>query len=162
MTHGNIVTGSVRAGFHVSGTNVKLRCTELGVFLPRKLEGGNWLEEGLLEGGRVLKDRCGRVRQPDTSTTAGGEWDSLGSRQEPQQYQSGWSDVAGGSQPSALIDAGNAPVGAPYCSASIDYRYQGRVPVVPPVPGVDFFMPMQGYLDNNMHYIERVEEATSQ
>ena len=76
MTRGNIVMGSVRAGFHVSGTNVKLPCAELGVFLPRKLEGGNWLEEGLLEGGRVPKDRRGRVRQPDTSTAAGGEWDS--------------------------------------------------------------------------------------
>ena len=34
--------------------------------------------------------------------------------------------------------------------------------MVPPVSGVDFFVAMQGYLDNNMHYIERVEEATSQ
>ncbi|GJN11525.1 hypothetical protein PR202_ga29724 [Eleusine coracana subsp. coracana] len=162
MTRGNIVTGSVRAGFHVGGTNIKLPCAELGVFLPRKLEGGNWLEEGLLEGGRVLKDRRGRARQPDTSTAAGGEWDSWGSRQEPQQYRSGWSDAASGSQPSALIGAGDAPIGAPYFSVGIDYRYQGRVPVVPPVPDADFFVPMQGYLDNNMHYIERVEEATSQ
>ncbi|GJN38183.1 hypothetical protein PR202_gb27201 [Eleusine coracana subsp. coracana] len=38
-TRGNIVTGSVRANFHVGGTNIKLPCVELGVFLPRKLEG---------------------------------------------------------------------------------------------------------------------------
>ncbi|GJM87606.1 hypothetical protein PR202_ga03577 [Eleusine coracana subsp. coracana] len=76
MTRGNIVTGSVRAGFHVGGTNVKLPCAELGVFLPRKLVGGNWLEEGLLEEGRVLKDHRGRVRRPNTYTAASGEWDS--------------------------------------------------------------------------------------
>ena len=51
MTRGNIVTGSVHTGCHVGSTNIRLSCAELGVFLHHKLEGGNWLEEGLLEGG---------------------------------------------------------------------------------------------------------------
>lgn len=37
MTRGKIVTGSVKKGFHVTCTSIRLPCEELEVLLPEKL-----------------------------------------------------------------------------------------------------------------------------
>lgn len=83
MTRGKTITGSERQGYFLCGTNIRLLGTKLGLFLPHKINGGNWLEVNLREHNKVMKNKCGRKESVEqtlaiVAAEGWGSWDSAG------------------------------------------------------------------------------------
>lgn len=133
MTRGKTITGSWKRGYYVCGTVIKLSFTDLVLFLPYKLNGGNWLEVNLCERNKVMKNKRGRKESAGhTLANAAAEgWGSWNSAEAtPSQTQHGW-DSGIQQQASTPVGTATAPIGAPFVPVGTDYRHRGRPSVYP-------------------------------
>lgn len=92
MTHGKATTGSGKQGYFMCGTNIQFPCTDLGLFLPHKLYGGNLLEVDLRECNKVVKTKhrrkaCMREALVSTAAEGWGRWESAGAFPDQTKHQ---------------------------------------------------------------------------
>lgn len=110
MACSKTITGSQRQGYYVCDTSIKLPCYKLGIFLPVKLNGGNYREEALCLSHRIKKDKPGKKIIAEHPASASPErWGSWESAEDTSSH----SASAPTSTDWAPIGTAHVPVGKP-------------------------------------------------